>query len=134
VDRLIHVFDMNRDNEIRIEIINACETIGTVTVNDFLVEKLSSREPDIRYASIKALASCGNKHAVEHLYDIARKTTGNRKIKREAAHAIEAIQSRLGDVEKGWLTLSETDSQEGALSVIGETEEGKLSLSGDEEE
>ena len=62
---------------------------------------------------------------VEPLHEL----TEQRRFRRPARAAIDSIQSRLGDVESGRLSLAPTIDPEGALSLAGAPEKaGGLSL------
>jgi len=47
--------------------------------------------------------------------------------------AVASIQSRLGGADAGWLSVTETGSTEGALSLSGGAGEGALSGKGDDD-
>jgi hypothetical protein len=92
IKHLINLFYITGDNSLRTEIIKACETIGSETVKDFIVEQPSPQNIAIQ------------------------------------SSAIEKIRSGPVDIEKEWLLLLKAYLQEGALTVIRETDESKRYL------
>ena len=76
-------------------------------------------------AAVEALAKLGTVRAVEPLFELAKKM----RFGPSARTAIDSIQSRLGDVEAGRLSLAPTIDPDGALSLAGDPEKaGGLSL------
>jgi len=101
------------------------------SVSDFLVKELDNKDPDLRDKAINALASCGKREAVEPLYKL-NKTVFNPAAKNLIQEAISKIQSRLGTVDMGALSIAEHTEKDGALSISDEKEIGGLSLTDDE--
>jgi len=95
-----------------------------------LVTALETADESVRIAVIRAIGASGGVSEVALLHPMTE--AGNSSgIRRAALAAIRSIQSRLGDVEKGWLSVSAASADEGALS-LSEGPPGALSVTGDE--
>jgi len=125
LDALTSLFDNTSDAATALEVITALRRIGDPAAEGALMRALGRRSDRVKTAAIEALAELGTVRAVEPLHALA----GKRKFKRIARAAIDAIQSRLGKVEAGRLSLAPTIDPEGGLSVVGDPEKaGGLSL------
>ncbi|MCP4134465.1 MAG: hypothetical protein GY754_26060 [bacterium] len=82
---------------------------------------------EIQLRIIETLGQCGGIEQIEQLHALPKKSL-NLTISSAVRKAIEQIQSRLGDVEKGWLSVEDPVETDGALSMMIEAEEGSLSL------
>ena len=106
-------------------IIKAIERIDDPDTEDALIELLDDSPDRVRAAAIETLSRIGTVKAVEPLYELSKQ----RGFKRPARVAIDSIQSRLGDVEAGRLSLAPNVDTDGALSLAGDPEKsGGLSL------
>ena len=79
-----------------------------------------------RQTAIKHLAEVGTVRAVPLLSPLADAGLVVSNEERMAQKAIQAIQSRLGDVEAGGLSVASLQSEAGGLSVAAEN--GRLSI------
>jgi|GEM_PF-1314928 len=113
--------------ELQKTILKTFEKFENAKLEPFLIEQLANKETDLRHASIEALGTCGTIKAAEKIYILAKDSL-NPFTKNTAQKAISKIQSRLGDVEKGWLSISDSPEKEGALSISKNSTEGALSL------
>jgi HEAT repeat protein len=95
-----------------------------------VVMKLIEHEAnEVRVAAAQALAAFGTVAAVEPLLAQTSGVLKDATLKRAALQAISSIQSRLGPVEMGRLSLLEPAPLEGALSIAEEaTGAGALSM------
>lgn len=108
-----------------LEAIKAVENIGDSSAESALANLLKHPNNRVKTAAIEALATVGTVTAVEPLHEL----TSRLGFKRSARVAIDSIQSRLGDVESGRLSLAPAIDPAGALSLIADPEmEGGLSL------
>ncbi len=108
-----------------LEIVKAIERIGDPSAETALIELLGRDSNRVKTAVIEALGRLGTVRAVEPLYEFTKRM----RFKRSARVAIDSIQSRLGDVESGRLSLAPTIDPDGALSLAGDPEKaGGLSL------
>ena len=112
-----------------LEVIQALQNIGDPAPEGGLIELLEDDVPNrVKSAAIDALGRLGTIRAVEPLHELAKRL----RFKRSAQGAIDSIQSRLGDVESGRLSLAPTIDPLGALSLAGDTDKaGGLSLDDD---
>jgi hypothetical protein len=81
--------------------------------------------------AVNALGTCGTREAVEPLLRLA-KSSINPFTRNAVQKSIGQIQSRLGDVQNGWLSMDDLSEKDGALSVSDEAGVGSLSLEGDD--
>lgn len=109
----------------KLVIITALKRIGDPETETALIKLLEDPSDRVRTSAIESLAKIGTVKAVEPLYVLAKE----RRFKRQARTAIDSIQSRLGDVEAGRLSLAPNVDADGALSLAGDPETaGGLSL------
>jgi len=73
---------------------------------------------ELKLAVIKALARCGDMKAVEPLYNLSKQVIIPPSMKTEAKKSIAGIQYRFGTGDKGWLSLNDSDSSDGSLSLL----------------
>jgi hypothetical protein len=96
---------------------------------DVLIRLLGDSSSDVQCASAESLGRAGSINAVEPLTAVADRLT-RPQLRRAARAAIGQIQSRLGDVEAGRLSLARDDRQ-GQLALVDDaTAGGELSLPG----
>lgn len=81
-----------------------------------LVALLSDPSPRVQLAAAQALGRFGSAAAVEHLLPIAQALLDS-ELRQAARAAVGRIQSRLGDVEAGRLSLAEPQPLAGALTL-----------------
>ena len=113
-----------------LEIIKAVENIGDSSAEGVLIRLLGDVPNRVRLAAIEALGKIGTIAAVEPLHALTKRM----RFKRSARVAIAGIQSRLGDVESGRLSLVPAIDPSGALSLAGDPEKaGGLSLDEEDE-
>lgn len=92
---------------------------GTRNLAGFFLEQLETeKHADILDLVIEGLAQWGGIAAVEKLILLSKKFPWF-STKKKAETAIDEIQSRLGNVKSGWLSISETAPMQGALSNEG---------------
>ncbi|HNR87667.1 MAG TPA: hypothetical protein PKM65_04965 [Spirochaetota bacterium] len=111
----------------QLEVLAAMRDAADPRLCAFLVERLANDDSDIIIAAMQALETCGDISAVEKIY-AKGKASLNPFVRSAANRAIAQIQSRLGKADKGWLSLTETDGTDGALSVADGAGEGALSV------
>lgn len=112
----------------RSELAQAClealGTLGRADCEELLVAALSSQREDVALTAAHALGRLGTVAAVPVLRELEER--GPRALSRAARQAIAEIQSRLTGAEHGQLSLAGAEA--GALSLVTETEPGRLSL------
>ncbi len=126
-DYLVEVFGNNHRENVRLQILSAIRKTGDEKLSPFLVSLLDSRDSDIVGEAVAALATCGDINAVEKLLKAGEHSI-NPFFRNSISEAVAGIQSRLGDAEEGWLSVSETGKTEGQLSLAGAGEAGSLSI------
>jgi HEAT repeat protein len=114
------------DPETAAVLASALAKIGDSAAEPALLTLLEREEEGQKIAVVSALGHVGTAAAVEPLMDLTGRVLSS-ELGRAAEEAIARIQSRLGDVEAGRLTLAELTEHEGALSLSREG--GELSLS-----
>jgi HEAT repeat protein len=103
--------------------------LGAADTEAMLVSLLEHRADEVRVASAEALGKFGTVVAVEPLLAHTSGVLKDATLKRAAQEAIASIQSRLGPVEMGRLSLTISAPLEGALSHVDEPiVEGALTL------
>ena len=115
------------------EILLALKKFQKESSSPFLIDELPKADPDLAVNLIEALGACGTVKAVEILHRYSKNTYGA-LIMNAVNKAIAQIQSRLGDVDKGWLSVEPISETDGALSISDEAGEGALSVDGDDKE
>lgn len=109
----------------QLEVLKAIESIGEPSAEGPLLLLLAEAPDRVKTAAVEALGALGTIRAVEPLHILAERG----KFKRTARRAIASIQSRLGNVEAGRLSLASTVDPAGALSIAGDPgKAGGLSL------
>ncbi|MEY4546909.1 MAG: hypothetical protein RL685_3104 [Pseudomonadota bacterium] len=98
-----------------------------------LLTLLADSSPYVQLASAQALGTFASVAAVEHLLPLAQALLDS-QLRQAARGAIGSIQSRLGDVEAGRVSLADAHQLEGALALADDAAVriGELSLSVDE--
>jgi hypothetical protein len=93
---------------------------------DALLQLFDWHEIDVKLAAAEALANIGTRRSVEKLLPATKTARLDRRLKLAASTAIQAIRARLGPLGTGALSVVETDSECGALSIDG-SQPGALS-------
>jgi HEAT repeat protein len=94
---------------------------------DVLIRLLGDSSSDVQCASAESLGRCGSITAVEPLSAVANRLT-RPQLRQAARAAIGQIQSRLGDVEAGRLSLVADDDRGQLALADAATPGGELSL------
>ena len=94
-----------------------------------LLALIDSEPESLAMAAIRALGDAGDSRAVEPLMELAQHSGMLSRVPGAARGAIRSIQSRLGDVDRGGLSIAEVGSEGGALSIAEPSAAGQLSLS-----
>jgi HEAT repeat protein len=115
------------DSETAVVLAWALAKIGDPAAEPTLLSLLEREEEELKIAAANALGRVGTATAVEPLMKLTGSLLGS-DLGHAAEKAIAEIQSRLGDVEAGRLTLTKLTEREGALSLSREG--GGLSLPG----
>lgn len=113
------------------EILVMLRSFKDIDLSPFLVTELEQIDNSLRIPLFQALETCGNLDAVEPLFR-SKKGTLNPGIRNAAQKAIDMIQARLGNGEKGWLSVRGVGEQEGLLSKAEIGNGGELSLEKDD--
>jgi len=93
-----------------------------------LTRALADPSADVQSAAAEALGLVGSVAAVEPLLPLTR-GLGRAALRRSARAAIASIQSRLGDVDAGRLSLAEDTELAGAVALADALEESRGALS-----
>ncbi len=93
-----------------------------------VVKLLEHEGNEVRVAAAQALGTLGTVAAVEPLLAQTSGVLKDATLKRAAQQAISSIQSRLGPVEMGRLSLLEPGPLAGALSSVGRMDEAAAFL------
>jgi hypothetical protein len=120
------IYHSDRGDDLKKSILQAFAVFGDTSLNSFLLVELEKENPGFTLYIIEALGTCGQVEAVEKLFKTGKKTL-NLITRRKVKEAITRIQSRLGDVEKGWLSMTYLQDIDGALSLDSDPGEGALS-------
>lgn len=126
-DLLKELFKNHNHKTIRVEILKAFKNFSDEKISPFLVSLLESDDDYIIEEAVGALGTCGDIYAVEKLLHLAEHSI-NPFFRSMINDSIARIQSRLGDVEKGWLSVSEVRKNEGDLSLADGASEGAMSI------
>ncbi|MCP4130592.1 MAG: hypothetical protein GY754_06385 [bacterium] len=113
--------------DLKIAILTAFEAFGDETLSPFLGDELIKQNQPLLLPVIAALGSCGTVDVVEKLHQLA-KSSVSQELKQAALASISKIQSRLGNADRGWLSVSPVSGTDGALSITENPYEGLLSL------
>jgi HEAT repeat protein len=131
VPRLVGLLS-RADSETAATVAAALGGMGDPSVEPALLALLEREDEPLRVAAARALGRVGTVAAVEPLLAC---TGGflDSNLKRTAREAVGSIQSRLGDVGAGRLSVADISPSEGALS-LSTGEAGGLSVGGNDEE
>jgi HEAT repeat protein len=94
-------------------------TLPTQHSEQALIRLLADSSSEVKLISAESLGAIGSVAAVEPLLGLAN-SFGRAQVRQAARGAIGRIQSRLGDVEVGCLSLADEHGLTGALSVADE--------------
>ena len=128
---LMELFEAVTNTDLRTAILATAKKLGAAPLSPFLVSLLKGRGDDTRDLAIDALSTCGTVESVEKLLKLSEDSM-NPFLKNRIGETVAAIQARLGDVEKGWLSEVAITGKEGALSKADGADEGALSKMEDE--
>ncbi len=105
---------------------------GDAAAEEGLLRLLAREAAEVRAAAARALGQVGSVRAVEPLLALTTGLLASPSVKQAAREAVARIQSRLGDVEAGRLSLAVPSGDAGALSLAGDETApgGGLSLAG----
>jgi hypothetical protein len=124
---LMNLYRDTKNPDLMIAVLDAFFVFGDERVGPLLMEQLDAENADVRMHAVRALETCGTVEAVERLLKLADDSLSP-FVKNATHKSVERIQSRLGNVEKGWLSMPESQGKQGALSMAGGAEEGSLSM------
>lgn len=96
---------------------------------DILLPFLSSDDKGIVYAAAKALESSGGPKSMRALYPLIEKGFNKSSVAKQAEKTMAAIRARHGNLEAGWVSISEGEQLSGALSQP--IQNGQLSIKED---
>ncbi len=125
---LIDVYNYYHRKNMRLEILKTFRKFSDETLSPFLESLLDYTDDDIVDGAVDTLATCGNVQSVGKLLQLSGKSI-NPFFRNRINETVLQIQSRLGSVEKGWLSVSELKESDGALSIADAADEGALSIS-----
>jgi HEAT repeat protein len=92
---------------------------GEPTLLLLLDQSWGEADVDVKVAVADALGNVGTRRAVEKLLVLSKTARFDKRLRRAAEAAVQAIRSRLGPYGTGALSLVEMDSERGALSIDG---------------
>jgi hypothetical protein len=95
-------------------------SLGDSASEPALIALLAHESAEVRMEAADGLARTGTVLAVEPLLQLTKGAPASTALKEAARAAIHAIQSRLGEVEAGRLSLAAQDEHDGALSLASE--------------
>lgn len=122
---IIKLYIAERNHELKKHIINHFILRKEQGLNDIVANEISNYKIFDR-VQIELLGKCGKKEHVEVLYDFGERTT-DEIYKKACRENIAKIQSRLGSAEKGWISITDNDKLDGALSKNDLHKKGQLS-------
>jgi hypothetical protein len=119
---------------VRAAVAGALGSLPAERAEGVLIQLLSDSSRDVQQASAESLGAIGSVAAVEPLLPLAE-GLGRAQLRQAARAAIGRIQSRLGQVEAGRLSLAEERPLAGAVALAEAPamRVGELSLADDEE-
>ena len=123
---LIDIYKKYNSDRILQNIIYLIRVFKLKNHEPFLIENIENDGPGISDLILKSLGEFGTIKSVEKLHKLA-KSTLNPMQKREYSGIIAQIQSRLGNAEKGWISVVDDEKLDGALSKEEVDKKGLLS-------
>lgn len=128
LDRLVALAD-RLDAADAVNLVRCIGRTGSERYEPGLLKLLDRPGEDLKVAVAEVLSRSGTIAAVAPLLQTAHRLTSPAVVKKAARDAIEQIQARLGDVERGRLLLASPAEPAGALSLAeGTPGPGALSL------
>ena len=124
---LKELLENNRDENVIAVVIHVAGKLGLSVYEKNIFPYLDHDSKFIRELSIEAISECGTAKSVEKLHEMMDDSM-NPFSRKKYSEAIAKIQSRLGDVEKGWVSVENTDNLDGALSKDKNEDRGGLSV------
>ncbi len=103
------------DFEVRKSALGAMSLFETTQSREFLEKTVKEGEVELKLCAIEFLASCGTVESVEVLYEFSNALLPGR-LRKASRQAMAQIQSGLGSVERGWISMYEHADLSGALS------------------
>jgi hypothetical protein len=104
------------DTPIRVAAARTLGSLESPAIERCLLQLLADAEVEVQTAAAEALGTVGSVGAVEPLLPLT-KGLGRGQLRQAARSAIASIQSRLGDVEAGRLSLAEDHELAGAVAL-----------------
>lgn len=123
----------NEHAEVRVAAATALGSLAANAAEPVLIRLLSDSSSEVQRASAESLGRVGSVAAVEPLLPLAERL-GRAQLRQAARGAIGRIQSRLGNVEAGSLSLADDHELAGALDIAEEPAAvriGQVSLADD---
>jgi len=121
-----NVLEKEEDKELLLASFRYCRNIPGGNFTQGLLKHIKHSDSTVREEALKIIVSEGNILAVESLF-IEKEKTMNLFWKGELTRAIEIIQNHIASGEKGWVSLNETESLEGELTLTN-NHKGEISL------
>lgn len=116
-----------RSTSQRVAAARALRLYGLAQVCPQLLAALATGDRSLKIAVIEALGACGGSEEAGVLYGI-KEADEDGVTRRAATQALAEIQSRLGAVARGSLSMAQAGRAEGGLSVADAAEPGSLSV------
>ncbi|MBN1499994.1 MAG: hypothetical protein JW982_07560 [Spirochaetes bacterium] len=121
-------FDIDQmKSEIRIRALKIIEILKLSGFEKYLIQLITDKDDKLIDNVFSALSAAGTISSVEPLMKISSDSI-NPFFKQKCHETIAAIQSRLGNAGKGWVSVSSSVEMEGALSRDASPEKGMLSI------
>jgi len=130
IDLLKNIYEQSYSLDVQSSIIKALGEMGDGLCEIFLLDTYKSVEDtSLKLVFFKSLGLCGTVKSVEPLRGFMKDII-NPLVANQGQKAIERIQSRLGNVERGWVSLDEMEEKEGGISIKNNND-GSLSVAED---
>lgn len=130
VERVIALF-AGAETPVRVAAARTLGALESPAIEPYLLRLCADEEAEVQIAAAESLAIIGGVDAVEPLVTLTQGFGGG-AVRQAVRSAIARIQSRLGDVEGGRVSLAEDDELAGAVALIdGELAGGELTLAAD---
>jgi len=127
ITRLKKIYKNSDNLQIKLEILEVFKNSNQKKISTFLIGQLNKEKSILLMKIIEVIGLCGLKEDIEKIY-LFGENSKNSSLVKAIDNSIKEIQSRLGLVDNGWLSISGETNTSGSISMAEDLGDGSLSL------